>query len=239
MTGTTLGTDTPTGPDGVRRQQGSPATSREIRCGQCGHPGEPDHLYCQPCGSLLPDPDRSRVLTSSLGTEEKGVRRHWLRATIVTILLLSILATVGLSIHRGTRPEPAEQLAEKSSHRALAMLTSLSEARTLGRVREISVTARSALTPVAKILPELSSNNDTRPRLDAYRALFRAVASLAHLHRSRLQEWGTTRQRIQSSLATLAADEPMTGALTSQGGIAIDATQDQIDEIERSRSVNR
>ena len=142
-----------------------------------------------------------------------------------------------MATYRATEPKPEEQLAEESSRRALALLKSMSEARTLAQAQEISPAATSAMTPVVEMLPRLSSNNDTRTRLDAYRSLFRGLASLDRLHQSRLLEWGKARQLISSSLRELSADDPMTGALTSQGRIAMDAVQDHVDKIERLRSV--
>lgn len=223
----------------ARGAEARSASNLEPMCGQCGHINGIDRVYCQECGSLLPDadPEPSHVFANSDRTVKKGSKRAWFRVVIAIVLAVSAVATVGLAIMRATEPEPEEQLADQSSHRALAIFDSMNESQTLGQVREISTAGTNALAPIVEMLPRLSSDNDTRSRLDAYRSLFRGMASLNHLEESRLLEWGKTRQLISSSLRELAVDDPMTGALTSQGHIAMDSIQDQVDEIERARGV--
>lgn len=206
-------------------------------CGQCGRISELDCVFCQTCGSLLPDPDPNPIFTQAGGTDESGARRLGVRVVASTVMLIALVAATVLVVLRATEPEPEERLAEDSSHRALTLLKSFSAAQTLDQAREISPAGQTALAPIVEMLPRLSSDNDTRPRLDAYRSFFRGVASLEYLHRSQIQEWGKTRQLITSSLRELAADDPLTGALTSLGRVAIDNIQDQVDEIQRTRGV--
>lgn len=222
---------------GTREDGYQPTSSPSTACGQCGRLNEVDCASCSTCGSLLPDPDANQNSTYSGGTDEVESRPARLRVVLSILLVLCAVASVVLAIHRATTPDPEEQLAEESAHRALAVLKSLSETQTLDQTRDISSAAKIALSPVVEMLPRLSSNNETRPRLDAYRSLFRGVASLDHLHRDQLLEWGKARQTISSSLGELAAGDPMTGVLTSQGRIALDAIQDQVDQSERIRSV--
>jgi hypothetical protein len=208
-------------------------------CGQCGTISELDGTFCQSCGSLLPDPDLtpSRKLAYSDQSANQPSERAWLLKWITGFVVASVVAAGGLTTLRAAQPEPEEKLAEDSSHRALTLLKSLSEARTLRQARELYDAGTAALSPVVEMLPRLSSDNGTRPRLDAYRSLFRGLASLEHLHRSRPLEWSRSRHQITASLHGLAADEPLTGLLSSQGQVAVDNLQDQFDEFEREQAV--
>lgn len=237
MTGAIPTTRTPDPGPSDLEDHGPPGSVSEPRCGQCGRPSDIGRLFCQECGSLLPDPGKGRVFTYSGCPEEAGKKRTWLWVSVATILLISVSAAVALVVYRATQPEPEEQLAEESSQRALTIFKSLRKAKTLRAARATSVAGESARIPVASMLSRLGSANETRPRLDAYRSLFRGVASLTRVRRDQLQEWDRTKQLISASLSGLASVDPLTGMLTSQGRMAIDAVQDLVDELERTRRV--
>jgi hypothetical protein len=216
--------------------QQAPGTGRI--CGQCGEWETTERIYCQRCESLLPDPSLGAVFAYSTDDDTKS-RRRWIWLGSVALAGVMILAAAWLTVQHITEPEPQETLATRSASKALASFDELNEAQDLAEVRHTATAGAEALVPVVEMLSEISSDNDTRPRLDAYRNLFRGFASLAHITEHQPQEWSAAKQRLQSGLSGLAEDDPQAGLLRSQGDVAIDAVQDQIDAIERSQRIEQ
>lgn len=225
----------PAATHGQSANPGQTATAPSRICGECGEQGRPECTYCQECGHLLPDPALGTVVTYSTDTGGRTNPTHkwiWLSATLA--VLLTILTAAWWTVQRVTEPQPQEILAATSFTKAQAILTEIRESKNLAQLRETAADGEAALAPIEEMLLEISSDNDTRPRLDSYRSLFRGIALLSHVTEDQLAEWSGANQAIQAGMNGLADDDPMGGALRSRGVAATDAIQDQIDALERA-----